>query len=259
MGKECACGCGEDVHSPKAMYIQGHNLHPAIGKDVGWTKGKKRSKRQSRLHSKLMKELYKDEPWRKEAHSQLMKENYEDGLEPWNKGLTKKDRRVKNYHDRSVKTRKTSGWSMPKDARKRISKTLRKPEHRERLRLNRAKQLRSKRPTDIECIMGLLLKMMDFRFEEQKLFSYKDHTYIADFVLLDIPVVIECDGEYWHQGIVARIRDRVKDHMYKVNGYEVLRFTGKEIYNCLKVIMILSKLARRIRRGHTLGFIRHAG
>lgn len=46
-----------------------------------------------------------------------------------------------------------------------------------------------------------------------------------------IRVIVECDGFQYHKEKVVFIHDRKRDRALKAKGYEVLRFSGTEIYN----------------------------
>jgi very-short-patch-repair endonuclease len=52
---------------------------------------------------------------------------------------------------------------------------------------------------------------------------------VPDFCLLAHPILIECDGDYWHGGLMSQICDKVRDHKLRNIGYKVLRFWGHEI------------------------------
>lgn len=50
-----------------------------------------------------------------------------------------------------------------------------------------------------------------------------------DFYLPEHEIIIEADGEFWHNTIKAKMKDRRKDAWLKSKGYRVFHFTGKEI------------------------------
>lgn len=56
-------------------------------------------------------------------------------------------------------------------------------------------------------------------------------------------IAIECDGKAYHSTPEQIARDRKKDKFLRKNGWDVLRFTGSEIYNnpegCVKEIQNL--------------------
>jgi very-short-patch-repair endonuclease len=54
--------------------------------------------------------------------------------------------------------------------------------------------------------------------------------YRIDLALVSPRIAIECDGKNFHSSPKARARDRRKDKCLKVNGWLVLRFSGRRIY-----------------------------
>lgn len=44
-------------------------------------------------------------------------------------------------------------------------------------------------------------------------------------------LVVECDGFKWHKTQESFTRDRKRDRLLKANGYDVIRFSGSEIYH----------------------------
>lgn len=50
-----------------------------------------------------------------------------------------------------------------------------------------------------------------------------------DFFLPDHNVVIEADGEFWHNNMKTRMKDRRKDSWLMAKGYKVFHFEGKQI------------------------------
>ena len=72
-------------------------------------------------------------------------------------------------------------------------------------------------------------------------------TYIADFSISNyntaerLPILIECDGHEFHQKTKAQVKhDNERDFDLKMAGYDVLHFSGSQIYNdpfkCVKDI-----------------------
>jgi very-short-patch-repair endonuclease len=58
--------------------------------------------------------------------------------------------------------------------------------------------------------------------------------YRVDFLLIPkhgkkAGIVIECDGEAFHNSEAAKMSDRERDEYLKEHGYKVMRFTGSEI------------------------------
>ena len=67
--------------------------------------------------------------------------------------------------------------------------------------------------------------------------------YRADFTLTDIPgvpllkIVIELDGHEWHKTVEQRNEDYRRDRVLMKAGWQVIRFTGAEVYgDCAKCV-----------------------
>ena len=64
---------------------------------------------------------------------------------------------------------------------------------------------------------------------------------ISDFYLPKLNAVIFCDGTYWHSSQQAKRRDSYQTKVLTDNGYNVFRFTQKEIEtnseSCIKQII----------------------
>ncbi|MHA1252230.1 MAG: endonuclease domain-containing protein [Candidatus Helarchaeota archaeon] len=54
--------------------------------------------------------------------------------------------------------------------------------------------------------------------------------YRVDFAIPDAKVIIECDGDYWHDSD----KDYIRDEYLFEKGWEVIRFSGTEIYRDVK-------------------------
>ena len=52
---------------------------------------------------------------------------------------------------------------------------------------------------------------------------------IVDFYLPEYRIVIQADGDYWHNRIGAKERDERQDKVLTFNGFNVYRFWGSEI------------------------------
>lgn len=81
-------------------------------------------------------------------------------------------------------------------------------------------------------------------FKEYGLFpelQYEIPPYRADFAFPDKKIIVECDGREFHTSDEDRERDAIRDKYLQSKGWEVIRFTGSEIYreswSCVKRIM----------------------
>lgn len=93
--------------------------------------------------------------------------------------------------------------------------------------------------------------------EPQREINIGNHKYIVDFIIEydnyfnnflkeDFKLVIECDGFDYHSNKKQMTYDYERENVLKLNGYDVIRFTGSQIYNnpmeCLYKIIEYIKL-----------------
>jgi very-short-patch-repair endonuclease len=78
--------------------------------------------------------------------------------------------------------------------------------------------------TSIEIAMRDQLLAANIKFTEQ----YRHKCGVADFLVVP-NIIVECDGDYWHNLPKVSARDIRKDAALKANGFEVLRFWEKDI------------------------------
>jgi very-short-patch-repair endonuclease len=79
--------------------------------------------------------------------------------------------------------------------------------------------------TSIEALIREELERRRIPYEQQ----VQVGRFSVDFLMCQAPVVIECDGEYWHRGSKAQARDEYKDRFLMGKGYQVFRFAEREI------------------------------
>lgn len=80
-------------------------------------------------------------------------------------------------------------------------------------------------------------------YEPQYEININEKKYVADFVIYgdslvnpglseDFKLIIECDGFYYHHCNKKQVEyDNKREYDLKMEGYNILRFTGSEIYN----------------------------
>lgn len=87
------------------------------------------------------------------------------------------------------------------------------------------------------------------------------HKFIPDLLLVDAPVVIECDGEYWHSLPDIVRRDQMRDAVMMRAGYHVVRLWGTDIQtnrkHCLDLIGAALRHARNGGKPATLFSAHH--
>lgn len=81
--------------------------------------------------------------------------------------------------------------------------------------------------SSLEEKMRFLLTKSKIKFSQE----YKFGRYRADFLLPDLKIVVECDGEFWHMNPKAKSRDAKKDEYLIKQGYKVIRISGTNINN----------------------------
>jgi len=87
--------------------------------------------------------------------------------------------------------------------------------------------------TDIEIIMADGLTKENITFVEQFPIRCK-YGYIADFYLPENKLIIEADGEQFHN----KVKDNKRDAVLRKQGYKILRFTGTEIRKDIDTCLI---------------------
>ena len=106
--------------------------------------------------------------------------------------------------------------------------------------------LRYRGETAIEQLMRQELEKQNEPYEPQVKFA----SFHVDFVLPRRRAVIECDGRYWHNKLDVFARDRRKDEYLKNLGYQVFRFSDKEIRNspsdCIHQVLALAPVVSMV-------------
>jgi very-short-patch-repair endonuclease len=144
------------------------------------------------------------------------------GRTPWNKNLTKNNsEKVRIYSEKSGKTRKERGSQKGEKNAK-----FGKPDPASRDRIIRTMQSgKMSVNTKPEMKMKEILEKAGIHFERQKRIG----RYLADFFISEYNLIIECDGDYWHNRPGAQERDKLRDAEIKAMGYDVIRFWEHEI------------------------------
>lgn len=110
-----------------------------------------------------------------------------------------------------------------------------------RLNVRMAKLRKSGNYTWIEQRIADLLDKLGFEYISQ----YPILNYNIDFVLPDLNIAIECDGEYWHQD---KEKDAIRQARIEDEGWLVLRYSGSKIN---KEIGVIEKELTRVVSNHT--------
>lgn len=96
----------------------------------------------------------------------------------------------------------------------------------------------NKKRTSIEIKMAKELSNRGIKYIEQYNLGDK---FLLDFLLPEYGIVIECDGDYWHNLPKSIKRDKAKNAYVKTCGYSLYRFWEHEINNdieaCVDIVM----------------------
>jgi hypothetical protein len=170
---------------------------------TGYWKGK------HRIHS---------QEWR-QKHSEALK-----GKTTWFNSVSKDDPKRVEMSRKSGETRKIRGsqsgknhWTYGKGfpkARETIIATMRS-----------GKMYGGKEGTKPERKMKELLDQLGVEY----IFQYPIGKYLCDFYVPSRNLVIEVDGEYWHNYPDGREVDKTKDGYLKGNGYKVIRLWASDV------------------------------
>jgi len=113
-------------------------------------------------------------------------------------------------------------WENP-DIRAQLLEAFNAPEHVEMLRQRRANMVFPVKDTTIEVIVRDFLDVLGVHYQQHKMIKNIEHRYQCDFYVEAHNLVIECDGDYWHQYPQGRNIDRVRTFEMEQKGYKVLR------------------------------------
>ena len=202
-------------------------------------KGKKRSE-QNRINSSIgAKKRYEDSKERLKC-SEIAKNRaikhphtkFQKAYTPWNKDLTKnEDERLQKLGNNSGENRqgKKRGKN-PKISQKMMGNTNYKyltPEGREKIRQNALKNYHcfSKKKTSIELKLEEEFNKRNIEFMQQVPILNK---YRVDFLIEDY-IIVEADGDYWHNLPHIKAKDKIRDETMRNNGFVIFRFWEHEI------------------------------
>jgi leucyl-tRNA synthetase len=107
------------------------------------------------------------------------------------------------------------------------------------LSFENAKKMR-KQPTEAEAKLweSLRASKMGYKFRRQ----HPIENYIADFICLDVWIIIEVDGGY-HTSTEQKEADAIRDNALNEIGFKTLRFTNDEVLNNLNDVLSTIKAA----------------
>lgn len=93
--------------------------------------------------------------------------------------------------------------------------------------------------TKIELTTKSYLDELDVEYIGQYNF---DNRFSCDFAIVDLKIIIECDGEYWHSLPNVIIKDKYKDEYIRRAGWRMLRLPERIIKNKAECIRQIRKV-----------------
>jgi len=99
-------------------------------------------------------------------------------------------------------------------------------------------QQKKKGLNKLELAGRKILQELDIEFNEQVLMFEK---FLVDVLLKDKKIIIQWDGEYWHNKPKRKQLDKSQDAYMKKCGYKVLRITDRQIKDNIKEVYAIIK------------------
>lgn len=93
----------------------------------------------------------------------------------------------------------------------------------------RAKQILPLKDTSIEIKIQNFLKQLGISFFTHQYIKEIKHGYQCDILIPSMDLVIECDGNYWHNYPIGKDIDSIRTKELIVEGFKVLRLWEFEI------------------------------
>lgn len=103
------------------------------------------------------------------------------------------------------------------------------PESIEKLKERRKTMVLPKKDTSIEIKIQNYLKQLDYEFFTHQYINKIEHGYQCDILIPALNLVIECDGNYWHNYPIGREIDHIRTSELLEKGFKVLRLWECEI------------------------------
>lgn len=102
-------------------------------------------------------------------------------------------------------------------------------EVKEKIKQARAKQIFPAKNTTIEVKIQKFLEQLSINYFQHKYIKEIQHGYQCDFLIPSMNLIIECDGDYWHNYPMGREIDKIRTNELLEKGFKVLRLWEFEI------------------------------
>jgi len=202
-------------------------------------------------------------PWNKNLKGEEYKQHYangfkgifENGKSPWISGKhqseeSKLKTKMKNlgrappnkgkrglWHPNEEQKRKQRekliGRVMSPEARmkSRLSQLNKyvSPETREKIKIARSKQIFPIKDTSIEIKIQNFLQQLGIKFFTHQYIKEIPHAYQCDVFIPLFNMIIECDGNYWHNYPIGNEVDHIRTKELTEKGFKVIRLWEQDI------------------------------
>ena len=146
------------------------------------------------------------------------------------KGIPSKLKGIPLSEETKIKmSLKRKGIPLSEETKRKISLKLKGIPKSEEYKRKRLLQIVPTKDTKIERLFQQKLEERGIPYQKHAILLNK---YQVD-LLLDKNIVIECDGDYWHNYPFGLEEDKIKDEKLRNAGFRVIRFWENEIKNDL--------------------------
>jgi very-short-patch-repair endonuclease len=133
-----------------------------------------------------------------------------------------KNREITDEHKKNTSLSAINNKNYGFRGKKHSKKTI------EKIKLFRAKQKIPFKDSKIELKIQRLLKNLKINFEKHHFLDIK-HSYLCDILIPSMNLVIECDGDYWHNYPIGSDIDHIRNKEIIKKGYKLLRLWERDI------------------------------
>lgn len=137
-------------------------------------------------------------------------------------------------YNKGKKIKKSDEWIKNNiDSIKRFYQTekgiKRRKEIGNRIKISRAKQILPIKDTSIEIKLQNFLKDLNIEFYPHQYIKEIEHGYQCDIWIPSLNLILEADGDYWHNFPFGRDIDHIRTKELQEKGFKVLRFWERDI------------------------------
>ena len=238
ISKYCSRKCFGESKRGKNHFNYGKHLSEETKRKIGaarkghapWNKGKHLTDEDKKKKSEAIKRWAKTPKGR--AHFKKMNK-----LSHMPEAEEKRSKSISKWNIEEYKRDPQRGKRLTRKAHKKIRQMFKEGTHpfqnpETRKKTMRALYKKNYGGTWIEKKIGWLLAQMGIKTIPQKPIPYGVDSWgrpkylFPDFVLPSHNLIIECDGEYWHQD---ERREKQRDRVFAEQGYKTLHLSGTEI------------------------------